>query len=63
MKFTIEINGNMQQVFKKVLGTDDAKAIADEIHKMILAEMEWNSNYSKHFKGSEAEFYVYPKEK
>ena len=62
MKFVIEMNKSTQEIFRKVLGTDDAKAIADEIHKIILAEMEWNSNYSKHFKGSEAEFYVYPKE-
>jgi|GEM_PF-6229651 len=62
MKFVIEMNKGAQEIFRKVLGTDDAKAIADEIHKIILAEMEWNSNYSKHFKGSEAEFYVYPKE-
>lgn len=63
MKFVIEMNKSTQEIFRKVLGTADAKAIADEIHKIILAEMEWNSNYSKHFKGSEAEFYVYPKEK
>lgn len=59
MKFIVEINEHMKQIFSKVLGTEDPKMIADELHKIILAELEWNSNYSKHFKGSEAEFSVY----
>lgn len=62
MKFVVEMNEQMKQMFIKVLGTEDPKMIADEIHNIILAELEWNSNYSKHFKGSEAEFHVYPQE-
>lgn len=46
---------------EKVLGTEDPKAIADDIFNIILAEFEWNSEYKNAWRQLEGvEWFVYP---
>jgi len=46
---------------EKALGTEDPKAIADDIFNIILAEFEWNSEYKNAWRQLEGvEWFVYP---
>lgn len=62
MKFTLELNRDTERPFEKVLGTHDPDAIADDIHKILLAEFEWNGEYSKGWhRLKDPQLFVYPK--
>lgn len=60
-KFVVELNKDAIHIFQKVLKTRDPHKIADDIHKILLAEFEWNSEYTAVWrKQKNPEWLVYP---
>jgi len=60
-KSELKLNRGAVQLFEKVLGKKDPKAIADDIFNIILAEFEWNSEYKNAWRKLEGvERFVYP---
>jgi len=60
-KSELKLNRGAVQLFEKVLGKKDPKAIADDIFNIILAEFEWNSEYKNAWRQLEGvERFVYP---
>jgi len=60
-KLTIELNQEAVRLFAEVLGSDDPQAIADDIHAILLSELEWNSSYTRVWRElKKPEWFVFP---
>ena len=61
VKLTIELDKDAEPVFVDVLGARDAQAVADNIHAILLAEFEWNNEYTNDWRRlKNPEWFVYP---
>lgn len=43
-EYMITINSELDKALRKYLNEDSPQAVANEIHAIILAELEWNLN-------------------
>ena len=61
MKLIVELNEDATALFQNALNTQDPKAIADDIHEILLAEFEWNVKYRRIWQAlKDPEWFVYP---